>query len=123
MRRRSRAQAGHPARGRSPGAEGARARSGGSLADARPSSAEAIEEVYAETVSETTGTRAPSTASRRLGGAPARIAHDDHDESDLRLRRSDIDAFEPGLSGGAGIVIVATHADRSSAASARRRGT
>ncbi|HEU4612534.1 MAG TPA: serine/threonine-protein kinase [Kofleriaceae bacterium] len=51
--------------------------------------AEAIEEVYAETVGYTTGVGA------RGSRAIAPVAPDD--ESDLRLRRSDIDAFERGL--------------------------
>ena len=55
--------------------------------------AEAIEEVYAETVGDATGSR--SSASRGLRGG--RLVTDDDDESDLRLRRSDIDAFEIGL--------------------------
>jgi hypothetical protein len=53
----------------------------------------AIEEVYADTVGETTGPRAK--VSRDLvGGA---LAFADDDRSDLRLRRSDLDAFERGL--------------------------
>ncbi len=55
--------------------------------------AEAIEEVYAETVGESTGPKAP-TVSRTLAGGQL-VA--DHDQSDVRLRRSDIDAFEASL--------------------------
>jgi eukaryotic-like serine/threonine-protein kinase len=54
--------------------------------------AEAIEEVYAETV-DTTGPGARS--SQRVGRGLA-VAPDDR-ESNLRLRRSDIDAYERGL--------------------------
>jgi eukaryotic-like serine/threonine-protein kinase len=53
----------------------------------------AIEEVYAETVGEVTGPRAK--VSRELIGAGH--ADDDGELSDLRLRRSDLDAFERGL--------------------------
>jgi eukaryotic-like serine/threonine-protein kinase len=58
--------------------------------------AEAIEEVYAETVGAATG---PGTrpASKPRVAARLRLASDDADESDLRLRRSDLDAFERGL--------------------------
>ena len=53
----------------------------------------AIEEVYAETVGETTGPKV--VVSRSLvGGA---LAAADDATSDLRLRRSDLDAFERGL--------------------------
>jgi serine/threonine protein kinase len=55
---------------------------------------EMIEEIYAETVSETTPHR--SASSRGLRGG--RLVIDDAGtDSDLRLRRSDIDAFETGL--------------------------
>jgi serine/threonine-protein kinase len=50
--------------------------------------AEAIEEVYAETVGYSTG--AGARGSRAIAPVPV-------EESDLRLRRSDIDAFERGL--------------------------
>ncbi len=57
--------------------------------------AEAIEEVYAETVEYATGPGAKTSAraltSERLGVA------EEHGRSDLRLRRSDIDAFERGM--------------------------
>jgi serine/threonine-protein kinase len=58
--------------------------------------AEAIEEVFAETVETATGpgTRA---ASRRVGTARLALPVEDHATSDLRLRRSDIDAFERGM--------------------------
>ncbi len=56
----------------------------------------AIEEIYAETVVETTGPRAK--VSRDLVGGALAIDDDDAaDASDLRLRRSDLDAFERGL--------------------------
>ncbi len=58
--------------------------------------AEAIEEVYAETVTETTGAGGrPRVASRPLAGGQ-RLT-ESVAESDLRLRRSDIDAYELGL--------------------------
>ncbi|MGE3458770.1 MAG: hypothetical protein AB7O24_26875, partial [Kofleriaceae bacterium] len=65
-----------------------------------------IEEVYAETVSETTGMK--SAASRAL--ATVRHAVDSVSESsDLRLRRSDIDQFERGLRRRRGLVaLIAT---------------
>jgi len=52
----------------------------------------AIEEVYAETVSETTGSRSPRARSR----GPL-VFESSGSDSDLRLRRSDIDAFEASL--------------------------
>ncbi|MGN6103846.1 MAG: protein kinase domain-containing protein [Kofleriaceae bacterium] len=52
----------------------------------------AIEEVYAETVGDATGPRPPGA--RALRGP---LVLDDDDRSNLRLRRSDIDAFERGL--------------------------
>ncbi len=55
--------------------------------------AAALEEAYAETVTETTNPR--SSLSRGLRGA--RLATDENEESDLRLRRSDIDQYERGL--------------------------
>lgn len=64
--------------------------------------AEAIEEVYAETVTEATGQR--TSASRGLGGG--RLITDDNLDSDVRLRRSDIDAFESGLKRRRVIVVV-----------------
>jgi len=51
---------------------------------------EAIEEVYADTVGNATG--AGSRSRNRAFAIP-----DQHDESDVRLRRSDIDAFERGI--------------------------
>jgi serine/threonine-protein kinase len=56
---------------------------------------EAIEEVYGETVHETTGAGARS-GSRAPARGPLVLEHDEG-ASDLRLRRSDIDAFERGL--------------------------
>jgi serine/threonine-protein kinase len=56
--------------------------------------AEAIEEVYAETVTDTTGQR--PMASRGLAGRRL-VLDDSSTESDLRLRRSDIDAYEASL--------------------------
>jgi eukaryotic-like serine/threonine-protein kinase len=52
----------------------------------------AIEEVYTETVGDATG---PRSVARSLGGG--RLLHDAADESDLRLRRSDIDKYEASL--------------------------
>jgi len=57
--------------------------------------AEAIEEVYRETVHETTGGGA-RPRSRALAGGRL-VLERDEEPSDLRLRRSDIDAFERGL--------------------------
>src|SRR5436190_2479609 len=56
---------------------------------------EAIEDVYRETVSETTGPKS-SSVSRALGGSLVFGAHDDSG-SDVRLRRSDIDAYEASI--------------------------
>lgn len=55
---------------------------------------EAIEEIYRETVADTTGQR---TVSRKLGGGT--LVFESHDDagSDVRLRRSDIDAYETSL--------------------------
>ena len=53
----------------------------------------ALEEAYAETVTEATGPK--TSASRALRGP--RLVTDEAEESDLRLRRSDIDQFERGL--------------------------
>ena len=55
---------------------------------------EAIEEIYRETVTDTTG---PRSMSRSLGGGT--LVFDAHDDagSDVRLRRSDIDAFEASI--------------------------
>ena len=55
---------------------------------------EAIEEIYRETVTETTG---PKAVSRSLGGGT--LVFDTHDDagSDVRLRRSDIDTYEASL--------------------------
>jgi len=66
--------------------------------------AAAIEEVYAETVTETTGTR--SAVSRRLGGGRL-VFEASITESDLRLRRSDIDAYEASLKRRRWLVVVA----------------
>src|SRR4051812_9694367 len=54
---------------------------------------EAIETVYGETVHDATG---PGRGSRSLAGGRLVLEHDER-SSDLRLRRSDIDAFERGL--------------------------
>ncbi len=56
---------------------------------------EAIEEIYAETVHDTTGAGS-RPGSRALAGGRLVLEHDEG-ASDLRLRRSDIDAFERGL--------------------------
>jgi len=56
--------------------------------------AEAIEDIYTETVGYSTGPGARS--SNRIGGVRLHVPAEEH-ESDLRLRRSDIDAFERGL--------------------------
>src|SRR5262245_55322042 len=56
--------------------------------------AEAIEDVYAETVVETTGQRAMASIALR---APRFGVVEEHPASDLRLRRADIDAYERGL--------------------------
>jgi len=53
---------------------------------------EAIEEVYDDTVHETTGGGARRSAARKR-----LVLDDDNPSSDLRLRRSDIDAFERGI--------------------------
>jgi serine/threonine protein kinase len=55
--------------------------------------AEAIEEVYSETVGDTTGTRNSVAKALRRGHVVDEIAS----ESDLRLRRSDIDAYEASI--------------------------
>ncbi|MBL0212861.1 MAG: protein kinase [Myxococcales bacterium] len=64
----------------------------------------ALEEAYAETVTEATGPR--STLSRALRGV--RPATEDSDESDLRLRRSDIDYYERGLKRRRNLVVALT---------------
>jgi serine/threonine protein kinase len=55
---------------------------------------EAIEEIYLETVADATG---PKTVSKKLGGGT--LVFDTHDDagSDVRLRRSDIDAYEASI--------------------------
>jgi serine/threonine-protein kinase len=58
--------------------------------------AEAIEEVYAETV-EHGSSPGRAVQSKALGRRGFHIAADEADESDLRLRRSDIDSFERAL--------------------------
>jgi serine/threonine-protein kinase len=55
--------------------------------------AAALEEVYRDTVSDVTGPRGSSVRGMRAASFPAEDAF----ESDLRLRRSDLDAFERGL--------------------------
>ncbi|HEX3760670.1 MAG TPA: serine/threonine-protein kinase [Kofleriaceae bacterium] len=59
---------------------------------------EAIEEVYGETVHDATGGGAVAAGrgSRGLSGGRLVLEHDER-ATDLRLRRSDIDAFERGL--------------------------
>jgi serine/threonine-protein kinase len=68
---------------------------------------EAIEEVYGETVHDATGPGS-RPGSRSLAGGLI-LEHDDR-TSDLRLRRSDIDAFERGLKRRRVIVLVCTTA-------------
>jgi serine/threonine-protein kinase len=70
---------------------------------------EAIEQVYGETVHDATG---PGRGSRALAGGRLVLEHDER-ATDLRLRRSDIDAFERGLRrqrgvalGGAAVVVL-----------------
>lgn len=58
--------------------------------------AQAIEEVYADTVEHHTPAGRSTSSSKPLPRT-LHIAPDDHAESDLRLRRSDIDAYERGL--------------------------
>jgi hypothetical protein len=55
---------------------------------------EALEEIYQETVADTTG---PRTVSKKLGGGT--LVFDSHEDagSDVRLRRSDIDAYESSI--------------------------
>ncbi len=55
---------------------------------------EAIEEIYQETVGDTTG---PKTVSKKLGGGTLVFDRHDDAESDVRLRRSDIDAYEASI--------------------------
>jgi eukaryotic-like serine/threonine-protein kinase len=58
---------------------------------------EAIEEIYGETVRDITGPGSSSRpGSRALAGGRLVLDHDDR-ASDLRLRRSDLDAYERGL--------------------------
>ncbi len=59
--------------------------------------AQAIEEVYADTVEH--HTPVSRSGSGRIANKPRtlHLAPDDHADSDLRLRRSDIDAYERGL--------------------------
>jgi len=59
--------------------------------------AEAIEEIYAETVHESTGPGRPGSRPRSQTLAGRLVLDHDEAASDLRLRRSDIDAFERGL--------------------------
>jgi serine/threonine-protein kinase len=56
---------------------------------------EAIEEVYKDTIDEVTG--AGSRSSARAFGRGFALAAEDHADSDLRLRRSDIDSYERGI--------------------------
>ena len=70
--------------------------------------AEAIEDVYHETVSDSTGPGTRAVASRALAGRRLAIPLDDDHTSDLRLRRSDIDAFERGLKRRSYVVIGTT---------------
>ncbi len=69
--------------------------------------AEAIEEIYADTVTETTPHR--SLASRALRGGGLTVAAQNSD-SDLRLRRSDLDDFERGLKRRRAVVVVVSTA-------------
>jgi serine/threonine-protein kinase len=57
--------------------------------------AQAIDEVYAETVEYTTGPGARSSS--RIQRRPLGLPLDEVETSDVRLRRSDIDAYERGL--------------------------
>jgi len=57
--------------------------------------AQAIEEVYSETVEHHTGPGRSGSGNVRT--RTLHIAPDDHADSELRLRRSDIDAYERGL--------------------------
>nr|MBA3818334.1 hypothetical protein [Deltaproteobacteria bacterium] len=54
---------------------------------------EAIEEIYRDTVGEASG---PRSVSRPLGGGSLVLAGED-DTSEIRLRRSDLDAFESSI--------------------------
>ncbi len=65
----------------------------------------ALEEAYAETVTEATGPR--SSVSKHLRGGRL-VTEESGEESDLRLRRSDIDQYERGLKRRRVLVIVAT---------------
>ncbi len=58
--------------------------------------ASAIEEVYADTVGAGTGPGRVGSSARVLGRR-WQVTPEEHDDSDVRLRRSDIDAFERGL--------------------------
>ncbi len=58
---------------------------------------EAIEEVFAETVTEATGQRAAAVSRQLRGGTLIIRDEPPHDPSELALRRSDIDAFENRL--------------------------
>jgi eukaryotic-like serine/threonine-protein kinase len=57
--------------------------------------AQAIEDVYSETVE--LGTSPGRAGASRAAARPLHLTPDDHTTSDLRLRRSDIDAFERKL--------------------------
>ena len=64
----------------------------------------ALEEAYAETVTEATGPKSSVSRALRSG----RLATEESEESDLRLRRSDIDQYERGLKRRRVLVVVAT---------------
>ncbi|MEO8703178.1 MAG: serine/threonine-protein kinase [Kofleriaceae bacterium] len=66
---------------------------------------EAIEEIYRETVTDTTGQKAGG--SRALAGGRLAVA-DESTESDLRLRRSDIDSYEASIKRRRWLVIAMT---------------
>ncbi len=59
--------------------------------------ADAIEEVYSETVGDITGAGARSALSRGLAGGRLVIGHDEEGGSELRLRRADLESFERGI--------------------------
>ncbi len=69
--------------------------------------AEAIEDVYAETVGDITGA-GRSKASRRLAGGHLVLDEDPGETGDVRLRRSDIDSYERALRRNRWLVIAAT---------------
>jgi hypothetical protein len=59
---------------------------------------EAIEDIYRETVGDATGPRAPSASSSARGYTGGSLVFSAHDlGSEVRLRRSDIDAYEASI--------------------------